>query len=211
MATELVAVNPASPDEAVIERAAGLLSEGGLLVVPTETRYGLLTRFDRPESLVRLYRVKRRPTTVPTALFLTGYEEFSQYGKRSSITDRLAVAFLPGPLTLVVEATTDPGEPVVVAGKIGLRVSSSRIVASLLQSVGVPLTATSANISGQTGSETATDIAAALGPEVDLYLDAGRLAGPVSTVVDCSGGHARILREGAISAPMIERALDRQD
>lgn len=204
---EFVAVDAASPDKTVIDRVAAQLRQGGLVVAPTETRYGLLARADNDRALERLYKAKRRSRKLPTALFIEDYVSVQAYGETNETTDRLASAFLPGPLTLVLKAVAGSLQSVVVAGKIGIRVSSSSIISSLLEQVDFPLTATSANISGEPEKETATEIAEVFGESVDLYLDAGPLAGPVSTVVDCSQGTAQVIRDGAVSERRIRRAL----
>ena len=204
---ELVAVDAGSPDQTVIDRVATLLRQGGLVVAPTETRYGLLARADNDRTLGRLYQAKRRSLDVPTALFLEDYESVSEYGETNKTTDRLASAFLPGPLTLVLRAVAGSCQSVVVDGKVGIRVSSSHVISSLLEQVDFPLTATSANISGEKENQTAIEIAAVFGESVDLYLDAGPLAGPASTVIDCSQGTAQVLREGAVSVRRIRQVL----
>jgi L-threonylcarbamoyladenylate synthase len=207
--TELVRIEADRPDEAIVDRAADLVSRGCLLVVPTETRYGLLTRADDKQSVQRLYGVKRRPMTVPTAVFLRNYGSIVGYGETNQMMDTLADAFLPGPLTLVTSATTGMGAPVVVAGKIGIRVSSAPFMASLMERVECPLTATSANISGEPEPRTAAEIKEILGEAVDLYVDVGILDGPVSTVVDCTQAEIRVLRQGSISTKSIREALAR--
>ena len=204
---ELVAVDAGSPDQTVIDRVAALLCQGGLVVAPTETRYGLLARADNDRALERLYQAKRRSRKVPTALFIKDYESVSVYGETNETTNKLASAFLPGPLTLVLRAVAGSHQSVVVNGKVGIRVSSSHVISSLLEQVDFPLTATSANISGEPEKETADEIAAVFGESVDMYLDAGPLAGSVSTVIDCSQGTAQVIRDGAVSERRIRRAL----
>jgi tRNA A37 threonylcarbamoyladenosine synthetase subunit TsaC/SUA5/YrdC len=97
--------------------------------------------------------------------------------------------------------------PVVVDGSIGVRVSSSGLIAGLVRAAGTPLTATSANLSGAPDAETIDQITAVFGDGVDLYLDGGALTGPVSTVVDCRGDGVRVLRRGAIAAVEVEEEL----
>jgi tRNA threonylcarbamoyl adenosine modification protein (Sua5/YciO/YrdC/YwlC family) len=95
----------------------------------------------------------------------------------------------------------------VVDGKIGLRWSSSPVIDGLLRRLECPLTATSANISGRPDPESVEEIVSQFGDRVDLYLDAGPLTGPTSTVVDCSGEKPKILRDGAIPRAEIEREI----
>jgi L-threonylcarbamoyladenylate synthase len=131
----------------------------------------------------------------------------SRFGILPASAQHLASRYLPGPLTLVLEAVSDLKPPLVIDSRIGLRVSSSSIIQSLLSMASFPLTATSANISGAEEPDSIASVMEAFGHHVDLYLDGGMLREPVSTVVDCYGGDVKILREGAISRSAIETCL----
>lgn len=203
-------VDFSTPDRAVVERVAAVLAEGGLAVAPTETRYGLLARADRGDAVGRLYSVKGRPVKLPTAIFARDIDHAATYGELTPTARRLAEKFLPGPLTLVLEATRDLGEPLVVEGKIGIRVSSAPFIEMLLDQVDFPVTATSANPSGQDDYDSVEEIARAFGGKVDMYIDVGVLDNRVSTVVDASGESAIVLREGAVSAGDIASTLKSQ-
>lgn len=203
-------VDYSAPDKAVVARVAAVLNDGGLAVAPTETRYGLLARADRGDAVSRLYNVKGRPVTMPTAIFARDIDEVAEYGKLTAVARRLAEKFLPGPLTLVLKANREMGEPLVVDGKIGIRVSSAPFIEMLLKQVTFPVTATSANPSGEDDYDTVEEIARAFGGKVDLYIDVGVLDNPVSTVVDATGDTAVILREGAISGSDVAGLLKSQ-
>lgn len=197
---EVVTIDPQAPDQQTIERVTDLIKNNGLVVAPTETRYGLLVRADRPENVKRMYGVKMRDMNLPTAIFVNCRDDLAEYLLMNELAKLLAEKFLPGPLTLVGESVSSLKAPVVIDGKIGLRVSSSRLMVALTKSVRLPLSATSANRSGQPELVTCLEIVNSLGEAVDLYLDAGRLEGDVSTVVDISQRPPRLLREGAISS-----------
>ncbi len=205
MSSQTRRINPQQPESAIIAKASSLLRQGDLVVAPTETRYGLLAHGDDPRAVSRLYQLKGRPWNIPTALFVPSIEDMSRYGHVSAVAQRLAEQFLPGPLTLVLKAVVDWAAPRVVDGKIGIRVSPAPVVVSLLKEVGAPLTATSANLTGKPDGVTVQEIARALGTGVALYLDGGKLEGPVSTVVDCSTDTLTILRAGAIAEEEIRR------
>jgi L-threonylcarbamoyladenylate synthase len=200
---EVMSIDALKPDEKMMAHAAQLIMEGQLVVMPTETRYGLIARADQPDTVLKLYRLKKRSTTSPTAIFIEDYNRFDAYGIRSSITDALASAFLPGPMTIVTRAVIEWKPPLVVQGRIGIRISSAPAIGSLLSCLSVPVTATSANISGSLESETVDGILETFGDSIGLYIDAGRLGGKPSTVVDCTGAVPKIVREGAISAGRI--------
>lgn len=188
------------PEPSVIPRAVACLENGGLIAAPTETRYGLLVRADNPAAVERLCRLKGRSYKAPLSVFVSDPEAIESIAEFTHSGRCLARRFLPGPLTLVLPAREQFVSPIVVEGSIGVRVSASRLVSELVEKVGVPLTATSANRSGAGEAETMDQVIADFGEQVDLYLDGGRLTGPVSTVVDCRSDEVRILRQGAVSA-----------
>ncbi|MBI5266449.1 MAG: threonylcarbamoyl-AMP synthase [candidate division Zixibacteria bacterium] len=190
-----------------LDRAVSVLESDGLVVAPTETRYGLLASAISATAVARLFEVKGRAHNMPTALFVRGIDDMERYGSVTPSARRLIARFLPGPLTLVLTAVVDWGAPRVVDGKIGFRWSSSPFIASLLDRTAGPLTATSANRSGRPDPESIEEIAAIFGEGIDLYIDGGALTGPTSTVVECVGESVRILREGAISAAEIEESI----
>ncbi|MBU0984143.1 MAG: threonylcarbamoyl-AMP synthase [candidate division Zixibacteria bacterium] len=204
----VLAVDAAQPDGDIIKQVARTLTAGGLVVAPTETRYGLLARADRPDVLQRLYEAKRRSLDLPTAVFVATVDHIGEVGEVTALARRLIERFLPGPLTVVLRPAGNWGAPRVVNEMTGVRVSSSPLIAQLTGTVTFPLTATSANISGQPERAAVQAIVEDLGESVDMYLDGGNLSGPVSTVVDCTGATVRILREGAVSRQQIMKVLE---
>ena len=207
LTARFLAISQTDPEESVIQQAAETLTKNGLVVAPTETRYGLLARADSRTALERLFDAKGRDESLPTSVFVRGQEELSSFGCLSPVAQRLIDRFLPGPLTLVVCAKGTWEPQVVVNKRIGLRWSTSRVISRILEDTDFPITATSANLSGGRELDTAQQIAATLGDAVELYLDAGELKGVTSTVVDCSGESLRILRAGAIPASEIAECL----
>jgi len=203
----IIPVDPFNPLPEALDDAAALLAAGLLVVAPTETRYGLLARADSAAALAKLFEVKGRVPLRPTAIFVPSHAALARYGQVTVACGVLAAKFLPGPLTLVLQAQVKGEPPVVVDGKIGLRFSSSAVIARLLERVDFPVTATSANISGSPDLDSAGEINAVFGDQVSLYLDAGELPNATSTVVDCSGPEAAILRQGAVSAEAIRDEL----
>ncbi len=206
--SEIVAITFDSPESDIIDMAAEILREGGLVVAPTETRYGLLARADRPDTLTRLYEVKERPATMPTAVFVENLADIGKLARETDLSRLISRRFLPGPLTLVLEAVCDWQEPLVVDNRIGLRLSPALPITSLLARVDFPLTATSANLSGHGDVEEVGDAAAVFGDRVDFYLDSGRLDSLPSTVVDCSGDEPVVLREGVITSRQLKAAIE---
>jgi L-threonylcarbamoyladenylate synthase len=192
------------PASDVIDEAVSCLTEGGILAAPTETRYGLLVRSDRDETLRRLYQMKGRNLNLPTALFVADVGAAARIGEMNPMARLLAEAFLPGPLTLVLKSVCDWSAPRVVDGKVGVRISSASVITRILDRVTFPLSATSANLSGEKDPFVIGDVERSFGDNVDMYIDAGRIDFPVSTVVDCTGISAVVVRPGAVSEEAIK-------
>jgi L-threonylcarbamoyladenylate synthase len=196
-------IDATSPNPETIDRAARVLRDGGFVVGPTETRYGLLARADSPDAVRRLFALKGRSRTSPIAVFVKDVAAARKLGEFTEAAEQIAERFLPGPVTLVVKARPDAPESIVTDGKIGLRVSSAPTVQALIAKSGLLLTATSANRSGLAEHEDVSQISYVFGDAVGAYLDAGPLTRPVSTVVDCTATPVRILRAGAVRQPDI--------
>jgi L-threonylcarbamoyladenylate synthase len=215
----LIAVHPFAPDLAVLGEAARVLRAGGLVAFPTETVYGLGALALDESALARVYEAKGRPTHHPLIAHVENEEQARALARSWPETAaRLATAFWPGPLTLVVERAAHV--PAAVAGggsSIALRVPSHPVARALLGAVGAPVAAPSANRYQGLSPTTAAHVIKQLGERVDLVLDAGPCdAGIESTVVDAGAEPPRVLRPGAIGiealmaiAPDIEGAVSR--
>ena len=206
MGVRILPVDPGDQMSDAVSAAVDVLHAGGLLVAPTETRYGLLARADDRMPVERLVHAKRRSPAKPVSVFVAAAGRIPIYGRMSPAAKRLAEIFLPGPLTLVLPAVGKWHPVIAPEHKIGIRVSSSPLVLGIMNRVDYLVTATSANISGDEENERIDQIVESFGEDVDLYLDGGPLTGLPSTVVDCSVDPPRILREGAIDPLAIERA-----
>lgn len=201
----ILKISPREPERSKIRQAAEILMMGGVVVAPTETRYGLLGRIDDMSVIDRIYRLKRRDSNLPTAVFVRSRREVFELGCENRLSRILCEKFLPGPLTIVLKDRSGFPKPIVIDDKIGLRYSSSPVISRLLETVEPYLSATSANISGNAEPETVSEIAGLFGAGIDLYLDSGRLKALPSAVVDCSGDEYKILRTGAITDEEIVR------
>jgi L-threonylcarbamoyladenylate synthase len=197
-------------DAATVELAARIVCQGGLVVFPTRGLYGLGANAIDPEAVRRVFSVKRRPPDKPVLVLVRQIGDVGMLV--TSVTPaahHLMDRFWPGRVTLVFNASPRVS-PLLTGGtgKIGIRVPWHPVTIDLVETVGGPLTGTSANISGCPGCARIEDLDPRVAAEVDLVLDAGVLAGGVgSTVVDVSGGTPRVLREGAVSSAEIMASL----
>jgi L-threonylcarbamoyladenylate synthase len=202
-------VIPASAPGAT-EAAARILAEGGLVVVPTDTVYGLAAALSRPDAVARIFVAKRRPQERAIPLLVDSLADLDQVA--TEIPDaarRLIERFWPGGLTLIL-----PGRPeiptVITAGgrTVAVRMPNHRVVRELIRRLGSPLPTTSANVHGRPSPRSAAEAAAELSDAVGLILDDGPAPGGVdSTIVDPLVNPPRILRVGAISIGEIEAAI----
>jgi L-threonylcarbamoyladenylate synthase len=208
----LLAVDPARPDPAALREAARILRSGGLVAFPTETVYGLGAHALDPDAVLRIFAAKGRPTYNP----LIAHVADAALARRlaSSWPEeavRLARAFWPGPLTLVVPKRPEVPD-VTTAGlpTVALRVPAHPVAAALLEAAGLPVAAPSANRFTELSPTTAAHVAKGLGERVDLILDGGptRL-GIESTVLDLSGPEPLLLRPGSIPLERLAEAAGR--
>lgn len=194
--------------EQVLHDAVTALQNGELVVVPTETRYGLLVNAADSAALEKLYLAKNRPSFMPTAIFVNSQDDIFKYGESTQAAEKLAKAYLPGPLTLILKAKIQMEKYVVHNDKIGIRYSSSKLIADLLSRVDFPLSATSANISGKNECESIDEIKNEFSDLVSLYIDGGNLTNDSSTVVDVSSKEICFHRVGTISKEQVNKIIE---
>lgn len=200
------------PDDAAgREMAVGVLRGGGVVALPTDTVYGIAVALETPGGIERLFHVKQRPPDRAVMLLLDDASQAAAAGIVTPAAAVLAATCWPGGLTVVVPQRPDvPWPPVLTGGAatIGLRVPAHDAPRTLARGVG-PLPTTSANVSGRPEAADARAILEQLGDAIDLVLDGGPApGGPASTVVDCTGERATILRVGAVSSNRVASILD---
>jgi L-threonylcarbamoyladenylate synthase len=200
-------VDPGDPSPVVLEEAAAVLRGGGLVAFPTETVYGLGAHALDREAVQRIFAAKGRPSFNPLIIHLPDVAAAQVLVLTwPEAAERLASAYWPGPLTLVLpkrEAVPD----VVTAGlaSVAIRVPAHPIALALLRTVALPLAAPSANRYTEVSPTTARHVAKGLGARVDMILDGGPTGvGIESTVVDVSGAVPRLLRPGSIPLAELE-------
>jgi L-threonylcarbamoyladenylate synthase len=184
-----------------LDEAAAILQGGGLVAFPTETVYGLGGRALDSRAALRIFAAKGRPHTHPLIVHVLGDDDARALaGEWNERAQRLARAFWPGPLTLVVPRGARV--PAVVAGggdSIALRAPAHPVARALLRRLGEPIAAPSANRYQSISPTLAEHVVKSLGDDVGLVLDGGACdAGIESTVVDVRGAHPRVLRPGAL-------------
>jgi L-threonylcarbamoyladenylate synthase len=188
--------------------ALAVLRAGGLVAFPTDTVYGLGALAFDGHAVAGLYQAKRRDAEKAIPILLGDAGALEEIGSPSVMARRLAEAFWPGPLTLVVAKRPEVPDAIGMAGTVGVRVPDHPVAIRLLQAAG-PLATTSANRSGSTNPRTADEVRAELEGKIDLIVDGGTCpGGRPSTVVDCTGGEPVVLREGPVTLEQIRAELE---
>ncbi len=209
MAVKILKVSKMAPDPKAIAKAAAAIRGGGLVVYPTETVYGLGADARSDEAVAKVFAAKVRPLESPISIAVGSAKMARKVAELTPAAEALLKKFTPGPLTIVLKAKPTVSRLLTSStGKVGIRVPNHPAALRLIESVGGPITTTSANVSGSPPPATVKEALGQLGERVDLALDAGRceLRTP-STVVDLSTKHLKILREGPITGEDIRKAL----
>ena len=197
-----------------IVEAARLLIQGGLVAMPTETVYGLAADATNERAVAALYAAKGRPQFNPLIAHVATLDAAAVEGVLNAQARRLAERFWPGPLTLVVPVKLGRGVGLLArAGlqTLALRVPAHPVARGLIEAVGRPLVAPSANRSGHVSGTRADHVLADLSGRIDAILDAGPCPlGVESTIVACLEDGARLLRPGALAREEIEACLGAQ-
>lgn len=218
---ELLRVHAQTPQVEVLRYAANFLTRGCVIAIPTDTFYGLAADPFNLAAVDEIYRVKGRPETralpilvncLAQALMLVRDREQEASGLSAApyVFSRLAEAFWPGGLTMVMDASNRvPLKVTANTGKVALRWPKSAVVDQLIDEFDGPITGTSANISGFPSCASAEQVMKQLGNRVPLVVDAGDTGASLpSTIVEVRGEQEwKVLREGAIPVGEIEKAL----
>ena len=177
-----------------------VLHRGGVVACPTETVLGLLADAHNPRAVARVAELKGRPADLPIALLLPGPEAVAEVAAAplSSTSSKLAARHWPGPLTILVEAAPTLSPRLVREGKVGVRVPGDSPAADLVRAFGHPLTATSANLTGEPAVRSVEQLPSSLRAGIDGEVPGVAPGGPPSTLVDATTDPIRVLRTGAI-------------
>jgi L-threonylcarbamoyladenylate synthase len=208
---EIHRVDAENPDEDALTRVAEEVLRGGVVAFPTDTVYGLACSLFDAQAVELLGRLKHRdPTHAFISLIPEPMQAWGLAAEVSAAAERLIDRYWPGPLSLIFRAS--PLVPVRVLGRggtIALRCPRDTLCQRILERIGGPVVSSSANLSGQPPAESAQEVIAVFGNQIDVVLDGGpRRARPPSTLVDVSGERPRLLRRGALDVTQELGLLD---
>ena len=195
-------VDPEAPQRDALEEAAKWIRTGGLVALPTDTLYGLAADPFRADAVARVFTVKGRAEGHALPLIAADADQIAaRLSPLSPVAERLAAKFWPGPLTLLIPAPAALARDVTGGtGRVAVRVPAHDIARAICRAADRPITATSANRSGQPATADPAEVERALGGDIDLLIDTGPTrGGPPSTIVDVNGAAPRLVRAGAVS------------
>jgi len=196
--------------QAGLNKAVNIILSGGVIAFPTESFYGLAVNATDEEAIQRLFAVKKRKSDSPVLILIGSVEVLDQYVNHiSKVAHKLINQFWPGGLTLLFDARPNVSSLLTAGtGKIGIRLSSHPVATQLALSAGVPITGTSANISGQPACMSAAEVLHSLGETVDMILDGGKTkGGKGSTILDTTVTPPKILREGMVEREQLKEFI----
>ncbi|MEM9470188.1 MAG: L-threonylcarbamoyladenylate synthase, partial [Pseudomonadota bacterium] len=194
-----------------IQEASDLIRKGEIVVLPTETVYGLGADATSDEAVKKIFQAKQRPAVNPLIIHLSNFDNLEEYADSHPKQKALMSQFCPGPLTFILNKKEDaPISKFVTAGldTIAIRFPAHPAMKQVIERSEKPIAAPSANRSGEPSATTPQDVAKSLGKKIDMILAAGKCdVGLESTVLDLSGDTPTILRPGAITKEKIEEII----
>ncbi len=202
--TKIVKVDPLNIKEEYINEAAGILKDGGLVIIPTETVYGIAANMLNKDTMARLYEIKKRPKDKPFSVHIERKDRVEEFARAIPVSAyKLINKFWPGPLTVILKSKDK--------GSVGLRVPDNEIALKIIAQAGVPIVCPSANISGKPAPLDSAEAIKDLKGLVDFAIDAGKAKlGIESSVVDLTLEPPQVLRIGAIKKEDIEAVIKKK-
>lgn len=203
--TKVVKLDPLHPDHHAIKEAANIVAKGGLVIIPTETVYGIAANMFDVQALARLYEIKQRPKEKPFTVHIDEKIRIEEFATRIPVSAyKLVDKFWPGPLTVILKSKD--------GGTVGLRLPDNRIARDIIAEARIPVVCPSANISGKPAATSFQEALRDLNGLVDFAVDGGVSTwGVESTVVDLTGEQIQILREGAVKKEEIESVVKKKN
>lgn len=193
-----------------LKEVANIIREGGIVIFPTETVYGIGVNGLNETAIKKLYEVKQRPTNKPISLLVNSIEMIEEVARDiTEIEYDLIKKFFPGPLTIVLKKKEIVPDTVTAGfDTVGIRMPENEIALKLIEYAGVPIATPSANISGRPSGTNLKEIMKDFNDKVDYFIDGGiSKIGVASTIVQVINGNPYILRKGKISEEQIKRQV----
>ncbi len=202
----LLAINTQNPQPRLIAQVVDCLRQGGVIIYPTDTTYGIGCDIFNKKAVKKIFQIKQRDQRKPFSFICSDLAEISSYAQVSNFAFKIMKRYLPGPYTFVLEASKVVPESLSTRQKtVGVRIPDDPICQAIVRELGQPLVTTSANISGEKTPADPYEIHQKMGNLVDMVIDGGILMDEASTVISLINDEIDVLRQGAGSTSWIEQ------
>lgn len=200
-------------NENELDNCIEVLRNGGIVIFPTETVYGIGTNAYCEKSVEKIYEIKERPEEKPLSILVSNVNEISKYAIiNNSMEEQIIKNFMPGPITIILEKRPEVFN-YITSGKntIGIRIPDNKIILKILEALKLPIVAPSANISGHPSGIELNEILPDFENKVDICIDGGKSElSESSTIVQVVDNEIKILRQGKILKQDIENILNKK-
>lgn len=209
MKTKILKINLRKPQAQIIQQAVLVLKQGGTVILPSDTVYGLTVMATNKKAILKIYKIKGRKKSLPLPIFCSSVSQVKKIVEDINPSAKdLIKAFWPGKLTLVFSCQSAKFSHLAYKDKIGIRIPKSPTINRILKKLKQPIIGTSANLSGKGEITSSKEIMKLFKHKVDLILDGGNLSQALpSTVIDVSLDKPKIIRNGAVSPAKIKKVL----
>jgi tRNA threonylcarbamoyl adenosine modification protein (Sua5/YciO/YrdC/YwlC family) len=192
----LQSLNPQNQSQ-LIDRSVSILKNGGLIVYPTDTIYGVGCDALNQEAVNKIYQVKERDDKKPMSFICPSLEQIKQFADLNPTQLKILEKNLPGPFTFILKASSNCPKHLQSENEtVGIRMPNNQICLELTKKLGAPIITTSINESGQPPLNDPQEINKIFGNQIDLILDGGKLEGTASTIIDLTHSEPKVLRQG---------------
>jgi len=194
----MISIHPVNPDKRTIRHAVYVLSQGGIIVYPTDTVYGIGCDISKKHAIERILQIKARSAKKPFSFICSDLKHISHYAEVTDSNYRILKRFLPGPYTFILPATRYVPQLLRAKQKtVGIRIPNHPVPLALVQELGNPLLSTSANLTGENVVADPDEIEHLFGKLVDMILECGVLPNMPSSVISLADDKVEVLRQGA--------------
>ncbi len=210
MKTEIIKINPKSPNNSIIKFAASIIRRGGLVGFPTETVYGLGADALNPDAVKKIFKIKKRPVDNPLIVHIARKKDLRKLVENIPPKAKILIKkFWPGPLTLVLNKSSIVPKEVTAGGEtVAIRMPKNPVALALIRAAKTPIAAPSANLAGKPSPTKAEHVLADFDKKIGLIIDGGQTSiGLESTVLDLTENPPVILRPGGITKECLEKII----
>jgi len=194
----LLKINSQNPESEKITQVIEILKDGGIIVYPTDTIYGVGCDIFNKKAVEKIYQLKKREKKKPMSIICSDFKEIAQYATIQDYAFILMKKVLPGPFTFILKARSQTPKTVLSKNKnVGIRIPDNKICLEIVKKLGGPIISTSLNISGAEILTEPNQLSKEMRNKIDLIIEAGKLPQLPSSIIDLSGDSPIIVRQGS--------------